>query len=331
MKKVYIGHAVDSGIRFKSSSGGITTAVVKYLFDVGYIQSFLDCRFKEEECRYEPCLIHDYKDYHHVGSVYQDLDLLKYLKQHISDIKGRILIVCSPCLVKAMRSILKRHGIESIIIDYFCSGQTLVEGTYCYYKFIGIEKKEVVNIRYRGNGWPNGIEVCLRDGGRVFKDNYVEPWKTIHQSGLFRPRRCYYCKHIESKDADISVGDPWLKEYIDNDKEGNTLFIVHTDMGENIVKDLMRLELINVNVVGDELFEMSQFATIQKKCSVDKEKTFYDFRLKLQNKTWYFNWAKKNLKNMRKHILLMQWVHKYFKCKGFTFNQIVGRIIGKIK
>lgn len=331
MKKVYIGHSRDANIRFKSSSGGITTVVVKYLFDIGYIQTFLDCRFNEDECRYEPCLTFDYKEYHHVGSVYQDMDLLKYVKQHFSDIKGRILIVCSPCLVKAMRSILKRHGIESIIIDYFCSGQTLIEGTYCYYKFMGIEKNEVVNIRYRGNGWPNGIEVNLRDGGRIYTDNYVEPWKTIHQSGLFRPRRCYYCKQLESKDADISVGDPWLKEYVDNDKEGNTLFIVHTDLGEKIVMALMRLELINANVVSNELFEESQSPTIQKKCSVNKEKSFYDFCLKLQTKNWYFNWAKKNFKNMQRHILLMQWVRKYFKCKDCTFYQIVGKMISKIE
>lgn len=96
-----------------------------------------------------------------VGSVYQDMDLVGFIRKHISEIRGRILVVCSPCFVRAIRSILRRANIESIIIDYFCSGQTTLDGTYCYYKFLGISKSQVKNIRYRGGGWPNGIDITL--------------------------------------------------------------------------------------------------------------------------------------------------------------------------
>lgn len=54
-----------------------------------------------------------------VGSVYQDMDLVGFIRKHISEIRGRILVVCSPCFVRAIRSILRRANIESIIIDYF--------------------------------------------------------------------------------------------------------------------------------------------------------------------------------------------------------------------
>ena len=38
-------------------------------------------------------------------------------------------------LLNTETGILRRANIESIIIDYFCSGQTTLDGTYCYYKF----------------------------------------------------------------------------------------------------------------------------------------------------------------------------------------------------
>ena len=105
MKETFIGYANNEQLRYLSSSGGVITAVIKYLFDSRKIDSFLGCSYNIEKCCYEPTLIHSFEEYELVGSVYQEMDLVPYVKEHISEIKKTILIVCSPCLVKAFRSL----------------------------------------------------------------------------------------------------------------------------------------------------------------------------------------------------------------------------------
>lgn len=332
MKETFIGYANNEQLRYLSSSGGVITAVIKYLFDSRKIDSFLGCSYNIEKCCYEPTLIHSFEEYELVGSVYQEMDLVPYVKEHISEIKKTILIVCSPCLVKAFRSILKKNGLDSIIIDYFCSGQTTLEGTYCYYRFLGLNKSDVQNIRYRGNGWPNGIEITLRSGEIIKRPNYTEPWRTIHVSELFRPKRCFYCKNVESEHADISVGDPWLKEYIDMDSKGNSLFLVHSDLGNSIINEMLNKNEIIAKHVDYELYEISQRPSLYRKNNVALMKNFYDLKIKIINNNWYSVWAQKNFKNMKKHIWIMNHVVRpYANLKGMSMVNIVKKIIGKFR
>ena len=115
MEKVFIGYSNDSTIRYHSSSGGIITAIIKHLFDTGYVGTYLSCSFNKEACCYEPKMIYSYNEYELVGSVYQDMDIMAFLKSHIADVKGRLMVVCSPCLVKAVRHIAKVHSIDVFI------------------------------------------------------------------------------------------------------------------------------------------------------------------------------------------------------------------------
>ena len=332
MTTSFIGYANDKQIRYSSSSGGIITAVIKYLFEAKRIDSFLGCTFNVEKCCYEPTLIHSYADYELAGSVYQEMDLIPFVKEHLAEIKKTILVVCSPCLVKAFRNILKKNGLEAIIIDYFCSGQTTIEGTYCYYRFMNIAKKDVLNIRYRGNGWPNGIEITLRSGEMIRRANYSEPWSTIHGSELFRPKRCFYCKNVESEHADISVGDPWLKEYIDTDTIGSSLFLVHSALGQSIVQEMLSNNKIVVKSVDYELFEKSQRPSLRRKSMVSDMKSYYDLVIKIINIKSYSTWAKKNRKNMKRHIWIMNHiVRPYSSMKKMSKFGIFKKIVGKIK
>lgn len=331
MTETYIGYAYDNNTRYESASGGITSSIVRYLFDSKQINTYLSCEFVTEKCRYEPKLIYSFEEYEMVGSVYQDMDLVGFIRKHISEIRGRILVVCSPCFVRAIRSILRRANIESIIIDYFCSGQTTLDGTYCYYKFLGISKSQVKNIRYRGGGWPNGIDITLNDGSHIKRTNYTEPWITMHDSGIFTPKRCFYCKQVESKDADISVGDPWLKEYLKNETVGASLFLVHSEYGKNIINNLFKQNVVQASEVDYHLFEKSQWPTVKRKGNIAKEKRFYDLQLKLLSKSWYSRWAKKNFNNMKRHrLFVLYFLHPYCQTKNMSMKQIIIKAISKI-
>ena len=323
----FVGYASDLNIRYASSSGGITTAIIKYLFDCKLINTVLGCTFNVNKCCYELKLIYSYNEYELTGSVYQDLDVIGFIRRNIKSIKGNILIICAPCQVKPIKYILNKNRIKSIIIDYFCSGQTTLEGTYCYYNFLGIKKTDVLNIRYRGNGWPNGIEIKLKNGKLIKKNNYTEPWSTLHRSGLFRPKRCHFCKLSESTDADISVGDPWLEQY-KNDDVGHTLFLVHTKEGLNIIEDMKSKSIAMVKEVDYSFFTTSQKPNIEKKRKVNTNINGIKICLALMTNQMYRTWATKNIHNMKFHIKILRYIIKF---SNMTAKELLKFVLNKQK
>ena len=269
----YIGTSKEEIIRYKASSGGVGSTLIKYLLENDEYGTTMTFAFNINECKYEPKLIFDYKDYNNCGSIYQDTDTIGFIRNNIENIKNGIIVTCMPCQVKAIKSILERNNIKHFIISLCCSGQTTIQGTWCYYKFLGICKEEVSNIQYRGNGWPSGIQIKLKNGEVIKKDNYTYPWTLMHQSLLFRPKRCLSCTIKTSPDADISLADPWLKEYIEKDKVGNSVIICN-EAGKNIVEEMADKGLLSLKEVDENTYVQSQLGTIQIKSKANRYKKY---------------------------------------------------------
>ena len=100
-------------------------------------------------------------------------------------------------------------------------------------------------MQYRGNGWPSGIQIELFDGKKIYKNNYTNPWRLMHQSKLFRPKRCLMCKEDISYKADVSLADPWLGKYKISDKIGHTMFLINTEKGLAFIEEMKNKSLAN--------------------------------------------------------------------------------------
>lgn len=268
----YIGHVKDAEHRYKASSGGIGTILQKYLLSTGQFGTSITFLFNAEKCMYEPKLIYSAEEVNICGSIYQDIDIAHFVRDHINEISNGIVVSCPPCQVSVIRNMLKKEGIPCFIISFCCSGQTTIEGTWKYYELLGIKKEEVVNMQYRGNGWPSGIQIWLKDGTKIYRDNYTEPWDTLHSSWLFRPTRCFYCTYSTSWISDISLADPWIDDYKQKDKEGNTLFVINTELGLNIIKQLKNNESITYLEANSGLFDTAQKNNISKASEVINQK-----------------------------------------------------------
>ena len=208
----YIGHVNNAEHRYKASSGGIGTMLQSYLLSAGLYGTSITFQFNTKKCMYEAMLIHSAKEVNICGSIYQDIDITRFIRDHINEISNGIVVSCPPCQVAAIRNMLKKECIQCFIISFCCSGQTTIEGTWKYYELLGIRKTDIVNMQYRGNGWPSGIQIWLKDGTKIYHNNYTDPWKTIHATGFYRPKRCFSCTLDMSKTADVSLADPWLKD-----------------------------------------------------------------------------------------------------------------------
>ena len=245
--KFYIGFSENIDIRFHSASGGIGTSLIQYLLSLPEYGTAMTFRFNKEKCQYEPFLIYNFEDYNNCGSIYQDIDIINFVKNNIDNIQSGCIVTCMPCQVNPIRNLLNKHNIRNFIISFCCSGQTTIEGTWKYYDFMGIKKNDVVNLQYRGNGWPSGIQISLNNGDTITRNNWTYPWTIIHTSLLFRPQRCIACREDVSFKSDISLCDPWLKRYREQDKIGNTLFLVNSEDAEKYVNVMVEKKFVHIS------------------------------------------------------------------------------------
>lgn len=287
LSNFYIGHSANDNIRYTASSGGVGTSIIKYLLEAKVYGTAMTFYFESEDCQYHPRLIYSFSDYNNCGSVYQDTDNIGFIRNNVENIRNGIIVTCMPCQVKPIKSILDRNNINHFIISLCCSGQTTVEGTWYYYKLLGIDKCDVVNMRYRGEGWPSGIQIALKNGDIILKDNYTYPWTLMHQSLLYRPKRCLYCTFKTDPDSDVSLADPWLKEYIGNDKIGNSV-IISNSKGKEVLKNMSNAGCVVLKEVDEKVYVKSQLGTIESKAQSNKHKSFNRVVKKMgADSSWY--------------------------------------------
>ncbi len=116
----YIGFSKNEDDRFKASSGGVGTAIMRHLLSQPEYGTGLTFIFDKSLCMYVPKLIFSEKDINVCGSVYQDIDLIRFIKENVDKIKDGIILSCGPCQVSPIRAILNRNGIRNFIISYCC-------------------------------------------------------------------------------------------------------------------------------------------------------------------------------------------------------------------
>ena len=326
MTQYYIGYATDYQIRYASSSGGIGTAITKFLLSLPEYGTSVTFVFDQKSCMYVPKLIYSAEDVNICGSIYQDVNLIEFIRNNVKNIRDGIVLTCPPCQVTAIRQLLNKNNIKNFILSFSCSGQTTVEGTWCFYRFIGVRKEDVLHIQYRGNGWPSGIQIRTVGNKDFFFENYTEPWVTIHSSWLFRPKRCFYCKRDTGGNADISLADPWLKKYLYNDKIGNTLFTVNTFCGDVVLNELVKKGMIKYVQVSYDDYAIAQRPNILKAQRLCLQKSYYEKLDKVVHNKLYSRWAKSSLKNMKIHNRLFQCYRKINNKK--MYSTILGKIRG---
>lgn len=295
----FIGHVNDSEHRYKASSGGIGTMLQKHLLSTGQYGTSITFQFNAKRCMYEAKLIHTAEEVNICGSIYQDVNIAHFVRDHIKEISNGIVVSCPPCQVTAIRNMLNKEGIPCFIISFCCSGQTTIEGTWKYYELLGIKKEDIVNMQYRGNGWPSGIQIWLKDRTKIYHDNYTDPWKTIHASWLYRPQRCFFCTFDTSYTADISLADPWLENYKRHDKEGNTLFVINTALGQKTIKQLKTSDIISYEEISSDIYRTAQENNLLKKIYVHNQKKRLKRISKLTNNSFIRHLFSNNLLMMR--------------------------------
>ena len=310
MHNYYIGHSSDSDVRYKATSGGVGTSVIKYLLSHNIYGTALDFSWDSTLLCYKPKLIYRHDELSQCGSIYHDIDTISFIRASINQIKDGIVVTCLPCQVKPIKKILSANNIKHFIITFACSGQNEIEGTYKFYELAHITKNDVAYMKYRGNGWPSGIQVILKNNDKLFFPNYSEPWKSIHRSQLYSAKRCFLCTLDTSYDADISLADPWLDKY-KTDTIGHTLFIANTTLGNEIIALMKRDQELIYEECSPEDWSVSQSNNVNKKVRVTNNRKFLIFKRNLCSNSIYRWTFSRSTKALGFHIKLLYLINKY--------------------
>lgn len=310
--RLYVGYSNDNDVRYRASSGGIGTVVSKLLLASPNYGTTITFKYNKEKTCYEPLLVYSPEHINICGSIYQDIDIYKFIKQNMLRIKDGIVLTCPPCQVASIRKLLNDNNIRNFIISYCCSGQTTLEGTWKYLQLIGVNKQDVEHLQYRGNGWPSGIQIQLLNGKKIYKDNWTMPWSLLQESKLYRPKRCFYCKFETSYASDISLADPWVKEYMKTDKIGSSLIIVNTEEASHLLEKLDTTKIISISPFSEQAFKTAQKANVEKKVDVSKHKIAIKKLIKLIDNKSYYKLVSFNKLTIRLHCIFIKILYKLF-------------------
>lgn len=252
----YFGHATDYDIRYNSASGGLVTQLLIFALEEGVIDGALVTRMKKDNpLEPEPFIARTKEEIIEASkSKYCPVPANIALKEVLESEEGeKFAVVGLPCHIHGIRKAeqMNKKLKEKIIlhIGIFCNHTSNFTGTEFLLNKLGIKKEEVEKLNYRGEGWPGGLLIELKNNHTRFIPPSVY-WSSLFGLNFFTPTRCLLCSDGVCELADISFGDAWLPELSD-DKIGRSIIVSKSEIGEQLlqtIKSKNKIELNKVNV-----------------------------------------------------------------------------------
>jgi coenzyme F420-reducing hydrogenase beta subunit len=239
-RSVVAGAVIERGFRDQGSSGGMGSWILCELMRRGLIDAAL--HVKPTEAADPDGLLFRYGVSRDETSIrqgaksrYYPVEMSAVLRQ-VREIPGRYAIVGLPCMIKAVRQLMKHDRLLDERIAYCIS---LVCGHLKSARFadmlawqMGIAPGNLSSINFRHKiadrkASQYGIEVAGMVDGQ--EQTFHAPTASLFGSnwghGLFKYRACDYCDDVVGETADLSIGDAWLPQY-EQDSRGTNLVIV---------------------------------------------------------------------------------------------------------
>lgn len=235
------GHAGDSRLRHRASSGGVLSAVLIFALEQKIVDGVLQIGpDPDRPTRNLSRISRSAADIMHAaGSRYSPSSPLADLSELLNR-EERLAFVGKPCDVSALRlfgqsdaRVAKRFPL---IFSFFCAGIPSLEGSDAVVRKLGYEPDEVAAFRYRGEGWP-GEAFALGKDGSERRMSYAESWgNELSKEIQFR---CKICPDAVGGSADLVCADAWHADDegypIFTELPGRSLVIPRTKSGLDVL------------------------------------------------------------------------------------------------
>ena len=240
----------DNSERIKAASGGIASALVKFLLEQGIAERAYMTRNngpRQASAGAYMSLAEVDETIH--DSIYHPTDFGAGL-QHLVSCDKPFVFVGLPCEVAALEILMQQSKRLAsrcrLTIGLFCGGINRLDGIEWYIRSMRPDLKQPLTcIRYREGYWPghikaedgNASHIIARIKGnsrrRIIK--YIAAFQ-----GFFLQKRCRICPDQVAHLADIAVGDPHLPRFQSPTSLGVSAVVVRTERGQRYFDGLKK-------------------------------------------------------------------------------------------
>lgn len=270
LSKCYVGHASAHEIRYHSASGGLATALLCFALESKAIDGALVLGTADSNAlETEPRIATTSEEVISASGSRYCPSAMNVGLRHILAREGRFAVVGLPCQIHALRKweALNPRLTKKIVLHLglFCLNNNTYLATEYFLRRNGIDPADVCDIRYRAEGWPGKISVRLHDDTRkVFPRGTTEKrWdrRAILSSAFhydFAIPRCLLCPDQTSELADLSLGDPWLRELLQAERIGKSLVIVRSRIGAELLASAAEAGAIELEEAPIDVVQRAQ-------------------------------------------------------------------------
>ena len=253
---VWEGHAVDEELRFRGSSGGVTSALALHSLSSTGAQAVVHSGPRPGQVLFNDAVRSSSREemLARAGSRYSPASPCEGLAPGA----GSVAFVGKPCDVAGARALQEQGALRetevNLKIAIFCAGAPSTQATLDYLeRESSLQSDELEELRYRGHGWPGNFMAADREG-RSVESSYAASWAQL-QAG--RPWRGRIWPDHSGEFADISVGDPWHTPPKPGEP-GRSLVVARTARGRAAVEAAIAAGVVALQPVPDHLLPASQ-------------------------------------------------------------------------
>jgi coenzyme F420 hydrogenase subunit beta len=265
------GHATDADLRQHASSGGAISALLNHLLASKTVDFAIQVGASPDSPLDNMTFKSTSADnvYDAAGSRYAPSSPLQNIHEHLAN-PGRFALVGKPCDIAAIRAMARTDArIDQkipVMISFFCAGVPSRRGTQKILEAMKVDEKEVVDFRYRGDGWP-GFATARKADGSESRMNYMDSWGNILSKHV--QFRCKICPDGSGGLADVVCADAWdtdARGYpLFLERDGQSLILSRTAKGEQLVLDAMTAGAITASFLDVAKIEKMQPAQANRK------------------------------------------------------------------
>jgi coenzyme F420 hydrogenase subunit beta len=232
----YVGKATNERIYKNSQSGGVVTAILKYLLESKQISAAIVTSMNMNSDSYSEARI--------VTTVNELIEAQKSkyvptainaLMQEVEKIDGRVALVGLSCHMHGLENLLTiRRKLKNKIIKIGLICDRVMTSASVDFLSQKITNNKIKNFVFRdtlNTSYPGDITVTESTG----KIKILDKKSRMIMKDYFTPARCLLCFDKMNIYADIVVGDPHGIQGVDR-INGESLVLIRTESGKEILK-----------------------------------------------------------------------------------------------
>jgi coenzyme F420 hydrogenase subunit beta len=260
--EVWEGFASDPELRHAASSGGVASALALFCLERAGMHGVLHDAPRPDA----PYLNHTVLSRSRAelllatGSRYAPASPCDGLGV-VESAPAPCVLLAKPCdVAAAARARRLRPALDQnlgLTVAMFCAGTPSTRGTLELLRSLGVEDpRQVVALRYRGQGWPGLARVQVRTPEGVCERTlgYAESWGLLQR---YRQWRCYVCADHTGEFGDVAVGDPWYRP-IPEGEPGRSLVLVRSERGRRLLREAALAGALHLEPAPPEILAASQ-------------------------------------------------------------------------